>query len=78
MTRRTIFISAEETKIMPMSWADLSSGNPAWAKKDQFHVARKVEGLGKKLSNLSVQSPVDSAVLKRSWFLKWQLQPRLQ
>ena len=34
---------------MPMSWADLSSGNPAWAKKDQFHVARKVEGLGKKL-----------------------------
>ena len=49
MTRRTIFILAEETKIMPMSWADLSSGNPAWAKKDQFHVARKVEGLGKKL-----------------------------
>jgi len=39
----------EETKIMPMSWADLNSGNPAWAKKDQFHVARKVEGLGKKL-----------------------------
>lgn len=34
---------------MPMSWADLNSGNPAWAKKDQFHVARKVEGLGKKL-----------------------------
>lgn len=49
MIRRTIFILAEETKIMPMSWADLSSGNPAWAKKDQFHVARKVEGLGKKL-----------------------------
>ena len=42
-------ILAEETKVMPMSWADLSSGNPAWAKKDQFHVARKVEGLGKKL-----------------------------
>lgn len=41
--------AAEETKIVPMSWADLSSGNPAWAKKDQFHVARKVEGLGKKL-----------------------------
>lgn len=40
---------SEETKIMPMSWADLNSGNPAWAKKDQFHVARKVEGLGKKL-----------------------------
>jgi len=40
---------AEETKIMPMSWADLNTGNPAWAKKDQFHVARKVEGLGKKL-----------------------------
>jgi len=39
----------EETKVMPMSWADLNSGNPAWAKKDQFHVARKVEGLGKKL-----------------------------
>ena len=34
---------------MPMSWADLNSGNPAWAKKDQFHVARKVEGIGKKL-----------------------------
>ena len=44
-----LFSSAEETKIMPMSWADLNSGNPAWAKKDQFHVARKVEGLGKKL-----------------------------
>merc|ERR1739838_631204 len=39
----------EETKIMPMSWADLNEGNPAWAKKAQFHVARKVEGLGKKL-----------------------------
>lgn len=32
-----------------MSWAELNSGNPAWAKKEQFHVARKVEGLGKKL-----------------------------
>lgn len=39
----------EDNKIMPMSWAELSSGNPAWAKKEQFHVARKVEGLGKKL-----------------------------
>lgn len=34
---------------MPMSWAELNTGNPAWAKKEQFHVARKVEGLGKKL-----------------------------
>ena len=40
---------AEDNKIMPMSWAELNSGNPAWAKKEQFHVARKVEGLGKKL-----------------------------
>jgi len=39
----------EDNKIMPMSWAELNSGNPAWAKKEQFHVARKVEGLGKKL-----------------------------
>lgn len=39
----------EEDKIMPMSWAELSTGNPAWAKKEQFHVARKVQGLGKKL-----------------------------
>lgn len=39
----------EDNKIMPMSWAELNTGNPAWAKKEQFHVARKVEGLGKKL-----------------------------
>ncbi|CBY34438.1 unnamed protein product [Oikopleura dioica] len=39
----------EEDKIMPMSWAELNTGNPAWAKQEQFHVARKVTGLGRKL-----------------------------
>lgn len=43
------FFIAEDNSVMPMSWAELNTGNPAWAKKDQFHVARKVEGLGKKL-----------------------------